>query len=212
MYTNFIAIGFQYLEVAKSLPSYGCIKFSNAVVAYPGATESTPLFAQLDQEAYIIIGNKELCIRTNQGHKIQETKFKVTRMRCWRVTTNYTDDEEAIRCGTVQNMELSFEYLMSKNCLQWVTISSEQAMLMSVCLQSMVDELLSQKDGQGLCGGPLNGGARSDPVLAFVRRDGNLRRVSESSSTDTISSLVSCISSCLSYHLINRIFLFCLDN
>lgn len=44
-------------------------------------------------------------------------------------------------------MELSFEYLMSKNCLQWVTIASEQAMLMSVCLQSMVDELLNQKDG-----------------------------------------------------------------
>lgn len=111
-------------------------------------------------------------------------------MRCWRVTTNYRDSEDA-GGGTVHNMELSFEYLMSKNCLQWVTISSEQAMLMSVCLQSMVDELLSQKDGLELCGGSLNGGARSNPVLSFVRRDGNLRRVSESSSTDTISSLVS---------------------
>lgn len=45
-------------------------------------------------------------------------------------------------------MELSFEYLMAKNSLQWITISSEQAMLMSVCLQSIVDELLNQKDGQ----------------------------------------------------------------
>lgn len=44
-------------------------------------------------------------------------------------------------------LELSFEYLMSKNCLKWITISSEQAMLMSVCLQSVVDELLNQKDG-----------------------------------------------------------------
>lgn len=49
--------------------------------------------------------------------------------------------------AAVNSMELSFEYLMSKNCLQWVTIASEQAMLMSVCLQSMVDELLNQKDG-----------------------------------------------------------------
>lgn len=44
-------------------------------------------------------------------------------------------------------MELSFEYLMAKNTLKWITISSEQAMLMSVCLQSIVDELLNQKDG-----------------------------------------------------------------
>lgn len=36
---------------------------------------------------------------------------------------------------------------MTKNCLKWITISSEQAMLMSVCLQGMVDELLNQKDG-----------------------------------------------------------------
>lgn len=48
--------------------------------------------------------------------------------------------------SSYHTMELSFEYLMAKNSLQWITISSEQAMLMSVCLQSIVDELLCQKD------------------------------------------------------------------
>lgn len=67
------------MEVARKLPSYGCIKFSNAIVDYPNEHE----------RAFIVIGNKELSIRTNLGSKIQETKFKVTRMRCWRVTTNY---------------------------------------------------------------------------------------------------------------------------
>lgn len=47
-------------------------------------------------------------------------------------------------------MELSFEYLMAKNTLQWITICSEHAILMSVCLQSIVDELLSQKGGNDL--------------------------------------------------------------
>lgn len=47
-------------------------------------------------------------------------------------------------------MELSFEYLVAKNELQWITICSERAMLMSVCLQSIVDELLNQKDGNHL--------------------------------------------------------------
>lgn len=45
------------------------------------------------------------------------------------------------------NLELSFEYLMAKDKLQWITISSEQAILMSICLQSMVDELLLKKSG-----------------------------------------------------------------
>lgn len=44
-------------------------------------------------------------------------------------------------------LELSFEYLMSRDKLQWITIASEQAILMSVCLQAMVDELLLKKTG-----------------------------------------------------------------
>lgn len=41
-------------------------------------------------------------------------------------------------------MELSFEYLVARNELQWITIVSEQAILMSVCLQAMIDELLQK--------------------------------------------------------------------
>lgn len=44
-------------------------------------------------------------------------------------------------------LELSFEYLMSKDKLQWITVTSEQAILMSICLQSLVDELLMKKNG-----------------------------------------------------------------
>lgn len=119
-------------------------------------------------------------------------------------------------------MELSFEYLMSKNCLQWVTIASEQAMLMSVCLQSMVDELLNQKDGNDfnyiqvciyaiikndfkyflfLIIVKLQNHKVNQPFYSYIRRDdGQDRRISESSSTDTISSLVR--------HFLNLIFNF----
>lgn len=44
-------------------------------------------------------------------------------------------------------VELSFEYLMAKDTLQLITITSDQAILMSVCLQSLVDELLMKKKG-----------------------------------------------------------------
>ncbi|XP_075438550.1 sorting nexin-17-like [Ascaphus truei] len=36
---------------------------------------------------------------------------------------------------------------MSKDRLQWITISSPQAIMMSICLQSMVDELMVKKSG-----------------------------------------------------------------
>lgn len=109
-------------------------------------------------------------------------------------------------------MELSFEYLMSKDCLKWITISSEQAMLMSVCLQGMVDELLNQKDGTDLNNIQVRHNTLQifetlqirfiwtiqlpktlQPLPTYIRRDGKSRRISESSSTDTISSLVSAL-------------------
>lgn len=44
-------------------------------------------------------------------------------------------------------MELAFEYLMAREKLQWITITSDQAILISVCLQSIVDELMLKKTG-----------------------------------------------------------------
>lgn len=70
----------QYLQIARKLPSYGSIKFSNAITDFPCA----------NSRVNISIGNKELSIQTTTvDGKCQETKFKITRMRCWRVTTNY---------------------------------------------------------------------------------------------------------------------------
>ncbi|XP_037915888.1 sorting nexin-17 isoform X2 [Hermetia illucens] len=171
----------EYLEIARKLPSYGTIQFSNAVVDYP----------EPNTVATIVIGNKELSIRTNVGMKIQETKFKVTRMRCWRVTTIHNNEEVSSNSSIesqIQNLELSFEYLMTKNCLKWITISSEQAMLMSVCLQGMVDELLNQKDGNEYFNAKIQ--CTNVTPLSYIRRDGGVNhRISESSSSDTISSL-----------------------
>lgn len=46
--------------------------------------------------------------------------------------------------------ELSFEYLVSKDTLKWITISSDQAIFISISLQGVVDELVSKRDGRSL--------------------------------------------------------------
>ncbi|XP_055372640.1 sorting nexin-17 [Condylostylus longicornis] len=172
----------EYLDIARKLPSYGCIQFSKASVDYPEPNTC----------ANIVVGNSELSIRITDGLKIQETKFKVTRMRCWRVTTTHNvDDSQDIPSNSTkefisQSLELSFEYLMNKDSLRWIVINSENAMLMSVCLQGMVDELINQKEGNHF----TNIKIQTDDYIPFlyIKRDDS-NRISDSSSSDTISSL-----------------------
>lgn len=119
----------EYINIVRNLPSFGCIQFSNVICDFPDDNTTVT----------IIIGNQELGIRTANGKTIQETKFRVTRMRCWRVTTIVIDkeSERKIKNRDKSNYtyELSFEYLMAKNCLKWIKLVTEQAMLISVCLQ-----------------------------------------------------------------------------
>lgn len=127
----------EYMIQVRNLSGYGCLQFTNVNCDFP----------EPDTNAMIIIGNSELAIKTafgNQG-QYQETKFKVTRMRSWRITTIHKDDKESSidrRVITNENhknsrytFELSFEYLMAKSSLKWIKLVTEQAMLISVCLQ-----------------------------------------------------------------------------
>ncbi|XP_066248626.1 sorting nexin-17 [Euwallacea similis] len=135
----------EYIEFAQKLKYYGFLQFSQCYCDYPHS----------GTKVSVAIGDEELSIRiVGPGNLAKEGVFKVTRMRCWRITaTNDKRDitqESSTYSNNVQpnsNLELSFEYLMSKDNLRWITISSAQAILMSVCLQSLVDELLLKKNG-----------------------------------------------------------------
>lgn len=69
----------------------------------------------------------------------------MTRMRCWRITasTSSHDQKSAATNGTTsapssdadKKMEISIEYLLSKDNLKWITLQTDQAILLSMCLQ-----------------------------------------------------------------------------
>ncbi|XP_075606270.1 sorting nexin-17 isoform X3 [Balearica regulorum gibbericeps] len=93
------------------------------------------------------VSKKEVRLPSDQ---IKEGSFKVTRMRCWRVTSSVpmSNGPSGSSPGKSEvKLELAFEYLMTKDRLQWVTITSPQAIMLSICLQSMVDELMVKKSG-----------------------------------------------------------------
>lgn len=70
-----------YLDFARSLPNYGVLRFSGCIVDYP----------EPNTAATVLIGNKEICFQTpaDEPDIINETKFKVTRIRCWKITTSH---------------------------------------------------------------------------------------------------------------------------
>ncbi|XP_020286269.1 sorting nexin-17 isoform X2 [Pseudomyrmex gracilis] len=129
----------EYLNVARCLKYYGYIQFAPCYCDYP----------QHGTKVLLAIGGNELNIRVlSSSEKLvgdceHEIAFKVSRVRCWRITT-VQNGADHCEDNDENSLELSFEYLIAKNELQWITIISEQAILMSVCLQAMIDELLQK--------------------------------------------------------------------
>ncbi|KAG8231282.1 hypothetical protein J437_LFUL010320 [Ladona fulva] len=156
----------EYLEAAqRCLRHYGFIHFGTCVCNSP--IPGTP--------ATVSIGPREMVLRllVNGDGGVKECVFKVTRMRCWRITTLHDRKESGRESETSSSssstpsssssspsssgrpmegkslqpqLELSFEYLFSRDKLQWVTLMSEQAILISMCLRDVVDELLLKRN------------------------------------------------------------------
>lgn len=173
----------QYMKNVRLLKYYGYIQFQPCVADFP--FPGAPVL--------VSIGNYELNIRLQTGSISSSASsgggiFKVTRMRCWRITTLHDNSENGNKSGP--DFELSFEYLVAKDKLMWITISSEQAILMSICLQSMVDELLLKKNGIKR---KMPGDVSQKQSWSYLKRDGSSQVLSssQSSSSDGFSSSMS---------------------
>uniref|UniRef100_A0AAZ3RF81 Sorting nexin-17 n=1 Tax=Oncorhynchus tshawytscha TaxID=74940 RepID=A0AAZ3RF81_ONCTS len=130
----------EFIRLCQTLKYFGYIQFDPCVTDFP----------EKGCHAIVSAGNNELNFQVKlPNEQMKEGSFKVTRMRCWRVPvangTASTSPCSSAKCEV--KLELAFEYLMSKDRLQWVTITSRQAIMMSICLQSMVDELMVKKSG-----------------------------------------------------------------
>ncbi|OCT79213.1 hypothetical protein XELAEV_18030309mg [Xenopus laevis] len=129
----------EFIQLAQTIKYYGYIKFEPCITDFP------------EKGCHVIVsaGNNELNFQVKlPNEQMKEGSFKVTRMRCWRVTSSMPfSNGSGSSNETDVRLELAFEYLMSKDRLQWITISSPQAIMMSICLQSMVDELMVKKSG-----------------------------------------------------------------
>jgi len=131
----------QFMEVARTLPFYGFLVFRPAITDHP--EEHTQVTVSLGRASL------NMRLHTPSGDT-KEVSFKVTRMRCWRIMTTEARDQGNLGLLRPEHsrLELSFEYLVTSERLEWITIVSHQAILMSMCLQSMVEELVRIRGGE----------------------------------------------------------------
>lgn len=148
----------EFIQLAQTLKYYGYLKFEPCVTDFP----------EKGCQVIVSAGNNELNFQVKlPNEQMKEGSFKVTRMRCWRVTSSVPfSNGSGSPNKSEARLELAFEYLMSKDRLQWITISSPQAIMMSICLQSMVDELMVKKSG-----GSIKKMSRKRPSCLMRRSD-----------------------------------------
>lgn len=70
----------EYIEIARLQKHYGFMQFTSCYCDYPRA----------DTKVVISVGDQELNMRiVGSGQLVKEGSFKVTRMRCWRITATH---------------------------------------------------------------------------------------------------------------------------
>ncbi|XP_067929125.1 sorting nexin-17-like [Watersipora subatra] len=169
----------EYLRLARTLKFYGHLQFQPCVSDYPAVDTSIRVHA----------GHKQLTFHILDGpNKSKEGIFLVTRMRCWRITSLPLDSTAgAGSSSSGRRMELAIEYLLSKDNLKWITLQTNQAILISMCLQAMVDELMMKKSGRRMR--RPQDREKSGLGATFMKRDGTV--LGEPEQEDSVAKRIS---------------------
>ena len=124
----------EYVQFCQTLPYYGHIRLDPCSTNYP----------QENTQVVISIGNFGFIFKPITKEKNVTSKhFLVTKIKSWKVSSLFPKQSDQSPHGLL----LSFEYLVSSQNLQWIEVKSDQAIIMSMSIKSMVDELLRKKGG-----------------------------------------------------------------
>jgi hypothetical protein len=85
-------------------------------------------------------GNQHQCCQQENQHS--QFAGQHLQQQAQQSVTNELVQEQT----QLSQYELSFEYLIAKDTLKWITISSDQAIFISISLQGVVDELVSKRE------------------------------------------------------------------
>ncbi|KJE90258.1 hypothetical protein CAOG_01595 [Capsaspora owczarzaki ATCC 30864] len=112
----------EFLQVASKLDTFGYIELDPCVCSHPAP----------DSRVIVAIGSNDLRVRLVGQKRSEAATFRVRRTRCWKLSAHD------------KVVDFAFDYLFGPNELRWVTMAGPQTIYMSMCVQSVVDELLEK--------------------------------------------------------------------
>lgn len=148
------------LKLCRTLRHYGYVQFKPCITDFPSEK----------RRVIVSMGNYEIHFRVEmERSQIKEAVFSVTRIRCWRASSQFKESAELNQNYVERErpvLQLSFEYLVSKGNMKWIALISDQAIMMSMCIKDMVDELLRKRKG-----GKIRKPEKSKSSIRFKPRD-----------------------------------------
>ncbi|CAJ0955245.1 unnamed protein product, partial [Mesorhabditis belari] len=115
----------QFIRACHLFPSYGMEELGKCRSDYP----------RPDSVVSVSMGRRQILFKyRHEGQNIEEA-FRATRIRVWRISSPPRPNDPLI---------FQFEYLLSKDTFQWITLFTEQAILISLLLQSIGSEILNE--------------------------------------------------------------------
>lgn len=127
-----------FISRAQTSKFYGKILIEPCSIVYPFDDNAEQ--KQL-RSCSLFVGDREFifCFESNESKSRSKKNngfvLKVTRIRSWKANPNE------------QQPNISLEYLVKKNQLKWININTKQSILISLSLQSMVQDILDRKSG-----------------------------------------------------------------
>lgn len=158
----------EFLDLIKTQKHYGFIHLKSCVSNYPEENTMAQISIGSNFMKYLYLDKK-----TN---KEREMDLKVTRIKCWKIHS--LNNKSATNKS---NLEFSFEYLIRKSTFQWITLKCDQSILLSMCLTSMVDEILIKNEGRSF----EKDGRRKAKQLPFLTRDKSIINTVEKSTLNS---------------------------
>uniref|UniRef100_A0A8R1HVE7 PX domain-containing protein n=1 Tax=Caenorhabditis japonica TaxID=281687 RepID=A0A8R1HVE7_CAEJA len=110
-----------FLRTCHLLPTYSYEILSKCVSDFP----------KPQTECEIKFGRRQILLTTvDETGNQKQSLFRATRIRVWRITQ------------VLDHISFQFEYLTAKDTFEWITLETNQSILMSLLLQSIGSEIL----------------------------------------------------------------------
>uniref|UniRef100_A0A915D2H1 PX domain-containing protein n=1 Tax=Ditylenchus dipsaci TaxID=166011 RepID=A0A915D2H1_9BILA len=122
----------QFVRMCHLQPNYGYELLKPVISDFPQANTCCQLK----------VGRRQIVLEYEDNGIMVQSVLRSTRIRVWRVSQNHSNDKSSASGQTNSEMTFQIEYLAGKNEFGVITLNTDQAVILSLFLQSIAAEIL----------------------------------------------------------------------